>query len=232
MTTSPDPHAKSPYRLDIDGELPLTTLIQTKLESLGLTKVALAQRMGYTSTPEKGIRRLDSLLAGDLKKYKNIKGPLAKALEVEESVLDQVVADTRYVFWARDDRAYRRDFRPHVVWNTEFRIPRPIAIAGVVGANRLLYYYPVSPRPQDWSEEAVENRPRGIPCYGLVFGFWVNYSPDCSVEFTEDGEPESVFGQAVRPGVPSAAFGSRPTNWAEVTKSRNENLDKIDWSSY
>ena len=103
-------------------------------------------------------------------------------------------------------------------------LPQPITIAGLVGANRLLYYYPDSPRPQDWSEQAVANRPRGIPCYGVIDGFWVNYSPGCAVSFTNQGEPENVFDQAVRPGVPSAAFGSRPINWAEVTRRRRESL--------
>ena len=145
-------------------------------------------------------------------------------------MLDAAVADTRYVLWARDDRQYRRDFKPHVIWDTEFQIPRPIAIAGMVGANRLLYYYPDSPRPQDWSAQAVANRPRGIPCYGVVDGFWVNYSPDCAVSFTNEGVPEEVFGQAVRSGVPSAVFGSRPTNRGEVTQQRKQSLDEIDWT--
>ena len=212
------------YRLDIDGALPLASLIEARLDVLGATKAELARRMGYATTVEKGVRRIEALLKADLKQYTNLRGPLAKGLAVDESVLDAAAAETRYVLWARDDRQYRRDFEPHVIWDTEFRIPQPITIAGLVGANRLLYYYPDSPRPQDWSEQAVANRPRGIPCYGVIHGFWVNYSPGCAVSFTNQGEPEDVFDQAVRPGVPSAAFGSRPINWAEVTRRRRESL--------
>lgn len=189
------------YRLDIDEALPLASLIEARLDGLGVSKADLARRMGYATTVEKGVRRIAALVKGDLKPYTNLRGPLAEGLDVDVSVLDAAVADTRYVLWARYDRQYRRDFRPHVVWDTELRIPQPTTIAGMVGANRMLYHYPVSTRPQDWSEEAVATRPRGIPCYGRVRGFWVNYSPDCAVHFNNEGVPGEVFGQAVRPGV-------------------------------
>ena len=224
MTNEAAPLESHRYRLDIDGALPLASLIEARLDVLGATKAELARRMGCATTVEKGIRRIEALLKADLKQYTNLRGPLAKGLALDESVLDAAVADTRYMLWARNDRQYRRDFKPHVIWDTALRIPRPITIAGLVGANRLLYYYPDSPRPQDWSEQAVANRPRGIPCYGVVDGFWVNYSPDCAVSFTNEGVPEEVFGQSVRPGFPSASFGSRPTNWAEVTAHRSESL--------
>lgn len=227
--TSESAHGDSNrYRLDIDGELPISSLIEARLHTLGVTKAELARRMGYATTVEKGIRRIEALLAGDLKQYKNLRGPLAKGLGLEESDTDAAVEGTRYVLWARDDRQYRRDFTAHVIWDTEFRVPRPIASAGLMGANRLLSYWPVSSRPQDWSEEAVANRPAGIPCYGVIQGFWVNYSPDCAVRFTNQGEPEDVLDQAVRPGVPSAAFGSRPTHWSEVTRRRSEALQGAD----
>ena len=220
----------SGYRIDIDGELPISGLIRSRMEALGLRKVDLARRMGYQTSVEKGIRRLDALLAGELRKYSNLRYALAAGLDVAVIALDQVVADTRHIQWARDDREYRRGFTPHIIWDTEFWVPRPIAIAGFVGAQRALYFHPTSENPADWSEEAAASCPMGIPCYGVARGFWVNYSPDCAVHFNKQGEPDEVLGKAVRPGIATALVGSRPTNWSEVTRQRERILKAVDWS--
>lgn len=204
------------YRIDIDGELPLMTWMTSQMCALALSKADLARRMGYEITVEKGVRRLDALLAGDLRKYGNLRRELALGLYVDVTALDEVVADTRYVQWARDDREYRLGFTPHVIWDTEFRSPRPISIAGFIGAQRNLYFHPAGTNPADWSEEATANCPPGIPCYGVVRGFWVNYSPDCAVHFSKQGEPDDVLVQAIRPGVATASIGSQPINWVEV----------------
>lgn len=209
------------YRIDIDGDLPLATWITSRMGTLSLSKADLARRMGYQATVEKGVRRVDALLAGDLKKYGNLRRALAAALDVDLAALDEVVADTRYVLWARDDREYRRGFSSHAIWDTEFRVPRPLVIAGMAGLQRALYFHPTSADPADWSEEATANCPRGIPCYGVVRGFWVNYTPDCAVYFNRNGEPGEVLGKAVRPGVLSASIGSRPVNLAGLSQQRS-----------
>lgn len=217
---------KEAYRLEIDGELPLTTLIENRRRELGLSLAELAQRMGYESTASTGIHRLNALLNGDLKKFDNLKEPLLQGLALDEQTLTNAVVDSRYVLWARDDREYRRNFVPHIVWQTESRIPRSIAMAAT-GTWRDIYFYPESNRPQDWSEEASAQCPTGLALYGRVHGFWVNYSPDCAVSFNPRGEPMDVFDKAVRPGVPSSSHGPlhvRP-------KISSERLDKVDWGS-
>jgi len=218
------------HRIDIDGDLPLATWITSRMGTLSQSKADLARRMGYQATVEKGVRRVDALLGGDLKKYGNLRRALAAALDVDLAALDKVVADTRYVLWARDDREYRRVFSPHAIWDTEFRVPRPLLLAGMAGLQRALYFHPTSADPADWSEEATANCPPGIPCYGVVRGFWVNYTPDCAVYFNRNGEPGEVLGKAVRPGVPSASIGSRPVNLAELSQQRSQSLGKVDWT--
>lgn len=216
MTNQSDKPDVGAYRLDIDGELPLTTLIVSRLTALELTKAGLARRMGYETTVAKGVRRLEALLAGDLKQYSNLKEPLAKGMAVEGALLDEAAADTRYVLWAREDRAYRREFTPHVVWDTTLSIPSPITIAGFVNARRGLFWFPVAIDPARISDEATSAMPVGVACYGRVTGFYVNYSPDCAVRFNQQGEPLETFDHAVRPGFARASVAGRPLKLSDV----------------
>ena len=205
------------YRRDIDGELPLKMLIASRLKALDLTKAGLARRMGYESTPEKGMRRLEAFVAGELKLYNSLKESLTRGLAVEEMSLDEAVADTRYVLWARADRMYRREFNPHVVWDTTLSIPSPITVAGLIDARRGLFWFPGAIDPARISDEASSTRPEGVACYGRVIGFYVNYSPDCAVRFNQLGEPIEVSACAVRPGFSSASVAGRVFNRVKST---------------
>ena len=200
----------SAYRIDIDidGELPLTSLIRSRMRELGLRNVDLAKRMGYLNV-DKGMRRVSSLIEGNTKAYPEHRLTLAGAIETDLTDLDSAYEDTIYTFWARDDRQYRREFVPHVVWETALRVPRPITVAAMASAHLGLYFYPTSERPKDWCDEALATCPRAVSCYGRVRGFWVNYSPDCAVLFSKLGAPREVIAHAVRPGRAVAKVKSR-----------------------
>lgn len=205
------------YRLDIDGELPMTTLIESRLRTLGLTKAQLARRMGYETTVEKGVRRLEALLVGDLGEARHLASKLAQGLSVNEAVVQGAIEDSHYVRWARDDRAYRETFQPHVVWETVSSIPSPISAAGMVNARRGLFWYPGPNKLACINEEAVAVMPEGVACYGRVVGFRVNYTPDCAVRFNTQGDPLEALGRAVRPGIVSTLVRGRPINLADAT---------------
>lgn len=193
-------------RLDIDAVLPLTALIESRLRTLDVSVAELARRMGYETTVEKGVRRIEALLAGELKQARNLASGLAKGLEMDGAVVQAAIEDTRYVHWARDDRAYRQAFQPHVIWETTLSAPSPIAIAGMVNARRGLFWYPGPIEAARISDEAVAAMPEGVACYGRVVGFHVNYSPDCAVRFDTQGVPLAALVQAIRPGASSASI--------------------------
>ena len=196
--------ATTSYRLDPDAALPLTTLL---LESH--TRLAeLARRCGYTNVA-KGIRRLEELAAGELQHYPALRTGLAAALEIEPVRLDAAVADTSYLLWARDDRSYRDNFRPHVIWATTNSIPSPITIAGLINASGRLFWYPQTASPSCISDEAALTLPEGVACYGRVIGFHVNYTPDNAVSFDCAGNPLAVLDAVVRPGRARATVGGR-----------------------
>lgn len=203
-----------PYRLDIDAVLPLTSLIESRLRMLDLSVAGLARRMGYETTVEKGVRRIEALLAGDLEQARKLTSGLATGLEVDKDVVQAAIEDTRYVHWARDDRAYRQAFQPHVVWETTLSVPSPIAVAGMVNARRRLFWYPGAIEAARISDEAVAAMPEGVACYGRVIGFHVNYSPDCAVRFNRQGESSGALDQAIRPGTSHASVKGRPLELA------------------
>lgn len=194
---------------DIDTGLPMARLVKSRMEALRLTKADLVRQLGYVNTTTKGLRRLQALLEGDLRSLENLKVPLAKALAIPEALLEEASDGSRYVLWAREIQEYRRQFVPHVIWDTEFSVPRPLVIAGMIGATRRLYFNPTSREPRDWSDEAAASCPSGVPCYGRVRGFWVNYSPDCAVRFDKRGLPMEGTDHAIRPGVAKATVNGR-----------------------
>jgi hypothetical protein len=203
----------APYRLDPDSVLPLTVLLQSR----GVRSAELARACGYANV-SKGVRRIEALSDGDLHDFESLKLLLAKGLDLDIADLETAAADTRYIKWAREDRAYRRGFEPHVIWKTALTIPRPIAIAGVIGASRMLKFIPATGHALKISAEALANCPDGVPCYGRVTGFYVNYSPDRAVEFNREGEPLSVLDAAVRPGHAITRVNGRPFTLADKLK--------------
>jgi len=202
-------------RLDLDETLPLTAAIMDFLAHSGLAKAELVRRLGYVSTVPKGLRRLDALLQGELKYFEALKARLAAALGMSADALARLAGETHTALQAQADREYRDAFVPHVIWDTTLRIPSPITIAGMIGAQRHLYFNPRGIDPATWSDEAAQACPLGIPCYGRVTGFWVNYSPDCAVHFSRDGEPTEVLAAAVRRGAAVALIGTRPLTTSE-----------------
>lgn len=192
------------YRLDPEAAFPLALLMRGSGQRLA----ELARRCGYTNLA-KGIRRLEELAAGDLQHYPALRVGLAAALDMEPARLDAAVADTRYLLWAREDRSYRDNFRPHVIWATTNSIPSPIAIAGLINASGRLLWYPQTTSPSCISDEAALALPEGVPCYGRVIGFHVNYTPDNAVSFDCAGNPLAVLDAVVRPGRARATVGGR-----------------------
>ncbi|MBJ6978985.1 hypothetical protein [Luteimonas sp. MC1895] len=198
------------YRLDIDGDLPLADLVETRMRALGLTKAQLAGRMGYASTVAKGVRRIEALLAGDLKQSRELADKLAAGLDVDEASVLGAIDDSRYVQWARDDRAYRQSFQPHVVWATTSSIPSPIVVAGLVNARSRLFWYPDPDSAETILRQAVAAMPEGVVCYGRVVGFCINYSPDHAVRFDREAVSLETLAHAVRLGFSRALLGGRP----------------------
>lgn len=159
----------------------------------GLDWNELARRCHYINL-NKGSRRLRALAAGDLRNYESLRNSLADALKVDVTRLDAAAEaareETRRVeITARRAAhdAWRKAFVPHVMWKTELRRPISITCAALIEGNGRMLKLPEHENPLDMIAEAVKRCPAELPLWGKVTGFYLNLSPDLSLEYNRSG---------------------------------------------
>src|SRR4029077_10630074 len=110
---------------------PTATLIRNRCLELGLNKARLVRLAGYKNEA-KGIRRLNSLIAGDLETTRWLIQKLPAALNLPTDVISEVVDQTRQqiasVRPGGDEQAemeWRDNFQPHAIILTERTRPEP-----------------------------------------------------------------------------------------------------------
>jgi hypothetical protein len=100
-----------------------------------------------------------------------------------------------------EDLEYRRQFIPHAILITTNRIPSPIFVAAMLGVERLLRIdLDISQSPITYTKQVLSKLPIGVPAFGKVVGFVVNFSPDHAVQFDLAGKPIATFDHAIRLG--------------------------------
>lgn len=188
---------------------PLPALIARRCEDLGLTRMQLLRRMGYANVT-KGVRRLTAIEQGDLRRADQFHGPLAAALEIPPEVVEDAFAATRAALDAEEEAAYREAFQPHGVILTALSVPSPIHVAALLGGVRLLRIPLDTDAPPDtFSQQARQGLPPdgGVPGFGWIVGYVVNYSPDEAVQFDLEGHEVARFGRAIRLGQTKVRIG-------------------------
>lgn len=94
--------------------------------------------------------------------------------------------DTRFIAWARADRAFRAKFRPYATWR--FERTRPSAFVGAGSSVPPLVFDEDIP-PEAMLAMALAAAPEGAPLFGRTIGIWMNYAPDKRVLYGLDGQP-------------------------------------------
>ncbi|WP_425416501.1 hypothetical protein [Oricola indica] len=190
-------------------QYPLSALIERRLDELCIRRADLVRRMGYANV-NKGMRRFGDIMNGDMRMAAILREKLAMALEVDIAIVDEAIAETRAAVQDEADRRYRASFKPHAVILTERTIPSPIFAAAFVGVDRLLRIdFDEGSSPVTFVKQVVRQLPEGVPAFGLVTGFVVNYSPDHAVVFDRDGDPVAELDEAVRIGQANVSVGGR-----------------------
>ena len=190
---------------------PLPDLIARRCEELGLTRMQLLKRMGYANVT-KGLRRLTAIEQGNLRRADQFHEPLAAALEIPSEVVEDAFAATRAALDAEAEAAYREAFQPHGVILTALSVPSPIHVAALLGGVRLLHIPLDTDAPPDtFSQQARQRLPPdgGVPGFGWIVGYVVNYSPDEAVQFDLEGHEVARFGRAIRLGQTTVRIGGR-----------------------
>ena len=179
---------------------PLSALIERRLDALGISRADLVRGLSYANF-NKGDRRLGDILNGDMRMAAILREKLAIALELDVAVVDQAIAETRAAIRDEEDRCYRASFKSHAVILTERTIPRPIFAAAFIGVDRLLRIdFEEGSSPVTFADQVLRQLPEGVPCFGRVTGFVVNFSPDHAVQFDRDGNPVATHTNAARIG--------------------------------
>jgi hypothetical protein len=191
---------------------PIQRLIENRCLALGLSRLHLIRRAGYENTA-KGLRRLDELLAGELRTTRGLIERLPAALDVPTEIVNAAISETDRQRRAEQERAYRTSFKPHAIILTEHIRPTHITFAAITGADRQLRvdFEPGSNRITYIKQALRQIRQRSpIRFYGKATGVVVNYSPDNAIRFDLYGEAVEVLPRAYEPGQLEVLIRGRP----------------------
>jgi hypothetical protein len=122
----------------------ITILIESRRRELGLSRAEFVAQAGYRNTA-KGMRRLDSLLAGDLETTDGLIQGLPADLNLPKAVVNHAIEETRRkITWIKqqaaekEEAAWRAAFKPHAIILTEQTRPQPLFVAALIGVENLL----------------------------------------------------------------------------------------------
>jgi hypothetical protein len=162
----------------------------------------------------------------------NAEKKLAAALEVEQDLIDAVMATTAHQLHDEapaqilaEEDAYRAAFRPHLRVKTERRIPSPIFVAALLGTTQLL----VVTLPDDTFSTGKNTRDRivtaaiiehyrrcagRVTVFGTITGYLLVILPgyggiDFGYPFNVTGDPAGPMRKIGRP--PEATLVRKPS---------------------
>jgi len=179
----------------------LEQLLHDRITARGLSRGQLGQRLSPRN-PSKALRRLDAFVGDGRQRDGDLSARLASALGVPISAINEAAKATRDAIETQAEAEYRARFQPHAIWTTERTRPSSIAIAGFISApaRRLLQFPEDLPR-DEYIAYCLAHAPEGVPLFGSVTGFIINYTPDHAVQYDLDGQALETFASAKRVGV-------------------------------
>jgi hypothetical protein len=203
---------------------PLKELIARRCRELGLSRGALATRMGYINR-SKVLRRLDQAAVHGLAGAEGAEliVRLAVVLELPEEIVSASAAATRAQIdeerrkaATEAERRWRERFVPHAIILTDQTRPTQIVIAAMIGVERLLRLHLDLTQPRyTFARQAISgllsrygDRDLRVPLFGRATGIIVNHSPDRALHHDLDGRAVALLAGAHRPGC-AAAFTTR-----------------------
>jgi len=180
---------------------PLTDLIDRRCEELCLNKNDLLKALGYRNM-NKGHTWLKALAQGKgLNKIMiHNQKALCDTLEISLATLQDSVDSTWKLLEQAMDAEYARNFVPHALLKTERTVPSQITICAVTGGPKkwLLVQFEKDSDPATYVSQVIRKLPKGVPFFGKLLGFWINYSPENCVEFDLKGEKIRSHPRAAR----------------------------------
>lgn len=191
---------------DMAEQEPLVDVFRRHIKLRGMSRTELIKRAGYNNVA-KGLRRFDSLMAGDESNDLEFVQKIANALELNADELE-LALQARVDF---QDRRNRESFEPHAIVRTERTMPSQIFVAALMGVHRMMRVeFQDTSLPLSFVDEILDKLPTMVPTFGRVIGFAINFSPDYAVEFDLNGSPIRSIGQATQPGIATLTVNGKP----------------------
>lgn len=201
------------------GALPLIDLIEQRRHELTLKKSQLVKRWGYANVA-KGLRRLTQLTSGNYTLTEGQLLRLASALELPADDIRTSYAATLTLRRQVEDSAlqhehatWSKNFIPHAILVTERKIPNPIFVAAICGADNILRIdFDVVQHEDTWVQQVCAKLPDTVVAFGGVVGFVLNYSTTRASEYDRHGRFRKALARPLRPGRATLTFkGGRET---------------------
>jgi hypothetical protein len=202
---------------------PIGRFLLERTRALGLSRRELVSRLGYRQIGKGHEALTAALMTGTVPPQ--IRKHLAVALEVDDTLVDAVVAattrqqqDEARALILASEAAYRAAFKPHLRTETTRTIPEPIFIAALLGTARLRH---VEVSSEVWNASADDRdrlvkraiqdhygeRDGYVPAFGSIVSYTLvtmpGYLADYGFPFDTNGDrmgstrPVERLGEAV-----------------------------------
>ena len=177
-------------------------LVHGAMEKAPLTKNEVLRRMGYSNL-NKGVRRLDQFLKGDMAD-KTFVMKLTEAINASLEEMQSAINSDQSRAWQRAEEHARKNFKPYIFLQTTATRPSQICIYALTGGTRAHKMIAVSESlpNESWLKqikivrtlisEHIQNTKGVVPFFGKVSGYLYCPSYDSSYEFTVQGETDEV----------------------------------------
>jgi hypothetical protein len=196
----------------------LASLVEERTKSLKIDESELMTRLGYRGRVKFRLHLGELLTGTNLRP--TLLSRLHSALEVSQEVVALAVAGTMRLLKEKDRERYLREFQPHAVLLCERTRPSPVFAAAVIGVDKLLVLkFDLAAGPQTFVDQVLDQiaekcgeslrndgAPFGVPAFGKVLGFTINYSADHAVQYDLEGRQTATLNYAVRIGTARLAL--------------------------
>ncbi len=187
---------------------PIQQFIDSRCAELNISHRELIARTAFSNVSV-GLKRLQQLFAADFRAAEGLIKKLPAALAVSPEAIKQAISDTIEKLKLDAEDSYRTSFKPHFIIRTAKQCrPKQIFIASFLNAMK----YVTADFPDDLNKDlyAVNsfktNSERIQDFFYEAEDIFINYSPDCALIVTLQGEQIEQLAQAVRSGSLSFQF--------------------------
>lgn len=190
---------------------PVQQLIEFRCSELNISDKELIVRTGYSNISV-GLKRLQQLFDADFQSARYLIEQLPTVLNVDTTVLEQAITDTKAQLIREAEQEYRANFKPNFIIRTANRSrPKQIFVAAMLNASQYISSeFPAHLNVNQYIRYAVEffdkNRRQILSFYNAPEDIVINYSPDSADVVSLHGKTINQLNHSVPNGTLSIQF--------------------------